>query len=63
MTDQERKDVEAVVLNVLTDNFIVAKTGDWHDYEAAKNRLRFHRDWTPEQWEIAMRTCAEYCDV
>ncbi len=48
MTDQEHDDVKAIVLNLLTDNWIQAGTGDYHYYEVVKNLVHNSRVWTPE---------------
>ncbi len=64
MIKEERDEVEAAVLNLLTDGWIQARTHDWHDYEGAKNLVRNSREhWRPEEWEVAMQVCAQYCAV
>lgn len=60
---ESKKAIRALVNNILSDNFVPRGTGDYRDYEMAKNFL--HRDqlWEPDQWDAAMQSCINYCGV
>ena len=69
MTEQEKRDIQAIAQNVLLDEHIEAGTHDWQDYERAKKVLRNHGSlyhsllWTAAQWEVVCKVIADYIGV
>ena len=63
LTELEKKNIEAVTMNVLLDAYMVKNTHDWQDYEKGKRIVQASNTFTPEGWEIACKVIAEYTGV